>query len=78
MERKEHHVVFNRDLKMWDVKREHAGRVSGRYPTKDMALSAAREFSRNGETELIVHLKNGRIQNPDSHGKDPCPPVDHK
>ncbi len=78
MARKEHHVVFNRDLKTWDVKREHASRVSGRYPTKDKAVGVARDFIKKSGTELIVHLINGRIQNPDSHGKDSCPPVDRK
>jgi hypothetical protein len=25
---------------------------------------------------LIPHLRDGRIQNPNSHGNDPCPPRD--
>lgn len=78
MKREEHHVVHNSTLDCWDVKRNNAERVSGRYDTKQQAVSAAREISRNQKTELIVHLKNGRFQNLDSHGHDPCPPKDKK
>lgn len=76
MSRREHHVVYNDDLGKWDVKKDHAQRVSGRYDTKNDAMDAARQMSRNQNTELIPHLKNGRIQSPDSHGNDPCPPRD--
>ena len=38
------------------------------------------EWSRNQAIkegrELIPHGKDGRIQNPSSHGNDPCPPKD--
>ena len=78
MRRKEHHVVHNPLHGSWDVKREHAQRVSGRYATKGEAMEAGRRMSRNQGTELIPHLKNGRIQNPDSHGNDPCPPRDRR
>ena len=76
MSREEHHIVYNSDLSKWDVKREHAERVSGRYATKAEAMAAGRRMSINQGTELVPHLKNGRIQNPDSHGHDPCPPRD--
>ena len=32
--------------------------------------------SQNQHSELIPHRKDGTIQNPDSHGNDPCPPKD--
>lgn len=76
MRRDEHHVVYNGVLGKWDIKKDNAQRVSGRYDTKDQAMYAARQMSRNQDTELIPHLKNGRFQNPDSHGHDPCPPRD--
>ena len=78
MPRQEHHVVYNRDLNTWDVKRDHSQRVSGRYVDKNTAVHSGRAMSINQRTELIVHLKNNRIQNSDSHGKDPCPPRDRK
>lgn len=76
--RDEHHVVFNAERGGWDVKRNGSERVSGHFDTKQQAVSVGRDISRKQGTELIVHLMNGRIQNLDSHGNDPCPPRDRK
>ncbi|MBF0410971.1 MAG: DUF2188 domain-containing protein [Candidatus Riflebacteria bacterium] len=78
MPRKEHHVVKNTEKGRWDVKREHAQRVSAHAETKAEAISKAREISKNQETELVIHNKDGKISNSDSHGKDPCPPKDKR
>ena len=71
--REEHHVVPNGDRGGWDVIKNGSERASGHYDTKAEAVDAGRRMSRNQGTELITHLRNGRIQNPDSHGNDPCP-----
>ncbi|HQQ20225.1 MAG TPA: DUF2188 domain-containing protein, partial [Exilispira sp.] len=34
----------------------------------------ARKLSKKDNTELIIHKKDGRIQQKDSHGHDPYPP----
>lgn len=68
-----HHVVL-RSEGGWSVKRSGATRASGNYSNKRDAVAAARQFSRNQGTELIVHGKDGQIQRRDSHGKDPFPP----
>ena len=73
--RKEHHVVPNGD-NGWAVRRNGSERASGVYPTKQQAVDAGREMSRNAHTELVVHNKDGKIARPDSHGHDPCPPKD--
>lgn len=78
MSREEHHVVYNSERGGWDVIRNGAERASGHYETKQQAMDAGRIMSRNQNTELIMHLKDGRIQNPDSHGNDPCPPRDKR
>ena len=78
MSREEHHVVPNSERGGWDAKRNGAERASGHYETKSDAMKAGREMSRNAGTEFVVHGKDGRIQNPDSHGNDPCPPKDTK
>ncbi len=75
MPRKEHHIVPNPGGG-WDVKRENAERASGHYRTKAEAEAAGRAMSINGNTELIIHGQDGRIQRSDSHGNDPCPPKD--
>lgn len=76
--RKEHHVVPNRERGGWDVIRNGAKRASAHTETKKKAMAVGREISLNQNTELIPHLKNGQIQNPDSHGNDPCPPKDKR
>ena len=35
MERPEHHVVWNSEKGTWDVKKNNAERVSGRFNTKE-------------------------------------------
>jgi len=76
MPRKEHHVVPNSKRGGWDIKKNNASRASGHYDTKAEAMEAGRRMSQNQHSELIPHRKDGTIQNPDSHGNDPCPPKD--
>ncbi|NRR90928.1 DUF2188 domain-containing protein [Winogradskyella undariae] len=75
MPRKERHVVANPDGG-WDSKREKAERASKHFETKKEAMDWSRQKSRSEGSELIPHKRNGRIQNPDSHGNDPNPPKD--
>lgn len=65
-----HHVVPNPDGG-WDVRRGGAKRASAHFKTKREATAYGHEFSRNGETELKIHNRNGRISQSDSHGNDP-------
>jgi hypothetical protein len=41
---------------------------------KKAAIDRAREISRNTESELYIHKKDGQIGQKDSHGGDPYPP----
>lgn len=75
MPRSTHNVVSNKDGG-WDVKRGGAKRASVHTETKAKAVNIGRQISRNQQTELIIHGRDGRIQNSDSHGSDPCPPRD--
>lgn len=68
-----HHVVPNSGGG-WDVKRGGASRASSHHGTKSEALSRGREISRQQNTELRIHNKDGRIAQSDSHGGDPHPP----
>lgn len=77
MPRDEHHVVPGPNGG-WDVKRSGGERASAHAETKKAAIIIARTISQNQKTELVIHNKNGRIANSDSHGNDPCPPKDHK
>lgn len=75
--RDSHHVVPGPDGG-WDIKKEGANRSSGHFDTKQDAIDRAREISRNQETELVIHNRDGKISRSDSHGHDPCPPWDRK
>ena len=73
MSRKQHHVVPNSNGG-WDVVKPGAGRVSVHADTKKEAIDQGRRISRNQGTEFVIHNKNGRISDSDSHGNDPFPP----
>lgn len=75
MGKKEHHVVPN-PAGGWDVKRNGAKKPSHHFNTKQFAVDKAREISQNQKTELVIHGQDGKIQQKDSHGNDPCPPKD--
>lgn len=68
-----HHVVPNPDGG-WDVRRGGADRVSGHFEKKEQAVDYGRQVSRNQQTELRIHNRDGRIAQSDSHGRDPNPP----
>ena len=75
MKRDTHHVVPNPEGG-WDVKRGGGEKASRHFETKQEAIDGGREISRNQGTELIIHNRDGRISQSDSHGNDPCPPKD--
>jgi hypothetical protein len=68
-----HHIVPNAKGG-WDVKKGGANRSSGHFDSKQDAVDAGRQISRNQDTEFYIHGKDGKIQSKDSHGNDPCPP----
>jgi hypothetical protein len=75
MKRDTHHVVPNPEGG-WDVKRGGGEKASRHFETKQEAIEGGREISRNQGTEFIIHNRDGRISQSDSHGNDPCPPKD--
>ena len=76
MAKNEHHVVPNSSRGGWDVKRIGAQRASIHTTTKAEAVKVGRIMSQRSGSELVVHGRDGRIQQKDSHGSDPCPPKD--
>ena len=76
MAKNEHHVVPNSSRGGWDVKRSNAQRASIHTETKAEAVKVGRIISQRVGSELVVHGRDGRIQQKDSHGNDPCPPKD--
>ena len=67
---KSHHVVPSSNGG-WNVKVSGGERAIKHTDTKQEAVTRAREISRNQHTELVIHNRDGRIAQKDSHGNDP-------
>lgn len=76
MTKNQHHVVPNTSRGGWDVKRSGAQKASVHTTTKTEAVKIGRIMSQRAGSEFYIHGKDGRIQQKDSHGNDPCPPRD--
>lgn len=72
MARKQHHVVPHAGG--WAVKSAGSARANSVHRTQADAIDVARQISRNQRSELLIHGRNGRIRESDSHGGDPHPP----
>ena len=53
---------------------EGNSRLTSTFDTQAEAIERAREISRNQQSELFIHGRNGRIRERDSYGNDPFPP----
>ena len=73
---KNQHIVPNNGK--WSVKGEGNSKSTSTHETKAEAVKAGTEIAKNQKSELVIHGRNGRIQDKDSYGKDPCPPKDKK
>jgi hypothetical protein len=59
----------------WNVKREGAQRSAKTFDTKQDAVDFGRETAKNQPLgQLIIHKKDGTIQEERTYGKDPFPP----
>ncbi|MEN6082909.1 DUF2188 domain-containing protein [Chromobacterium piscinae] len=67
---KTHHVVPNPEGG-WDVKKGGGEKSIKHTDTKQEAVDKAREISKNQQSELVIHNKDGKIGSKDSHGNDP-------
>jgi hypothetical protein len=72
---KSHHVVPNPNGG-WDIKVGGGDKAIKHTDTKKDAIDVARQISQNQKSELVIHNKDGKISQKDSHGNDPCPPID--
>jgi len=58
----------------WAAKKEGTSRASVVTPTQGEAIDAGRRIARREGSELVVHGRDGKIREKDSHGRDPHPP----
>lgn len=63
------HVVPHK--KGWAAKREGASRASVATSTQRDAIDAGRRTAQREGLELVIHGRDGRIRDKDSHGHDP-------
>lgn len=63
--------VTPREGGSWAVKKSGAQRASSVHERKSDAVKVARQAARKEQSELVVHNKDGRIAEKDSHGHDP-------
>ncbi len=68
------HVVPNEEKGGWDIKQSGGQKSSGHFDIKKDAVDRARDISRIQDGELVIHNKDGKIGQKDSHGNDPFPP----
>jgi hypothetical protein len=73
--RKTHHVVPN-PQGGWDSIKGGGSKAIKHFDIKVDAVDFTRQISQNQGSELVIHGKDGKIQQSDSHGHDPCPPKD--
>jgi hypothetical protein len=69
---KQHHVIPNGE--QWGIKLNNGTKSIKNFEIKADAIACARKISRNQNSELFIHGKDGKIQSRDSHGNDPYPP----
>jgi uncharacterized protein YdaT len=74
--KKDIHVVKHQDG--WATKKEGAQRAGGVYDTKKEALENGKNQAKREQVELVIHGRDGKIQDSDSYGSDPMPPRDKK
>lgn len=62
----------------WNVKAGGSSKATKHHDTKAAAEAHATQIAKNQGAELVIHGKDGKIQNKNSFGNDPCPPKDKK
>ena len=70
---KNQHVVPHNGA--WAVRGENNARVTSQHDTQGDAINAGRAIARHQHSELVIHGRDGRIRDKDSHGRDPYPPA---
>jgi Uncharacterized protein conserved in bacteria (DUF2188) len=62
----------------WAVKKEGTEKPLSTHNTKAAVLEKGVAAAKKAQVEHVIHGKDGRIQDKDSYGNDPCPPKDKK
>jgi uncharacterized protein DUF2188 len=68
------HVTWREDEAKWAVQKEGASRAGSLHDQKDSAAQAGRQVAINEHAELLIHGKDGKIQERNTYKSDPFPP----
>lgn len=68
------HVTWRESDSRWAVQKEGASRASSLHEEKDAAAKAGRRNAVNQRSELLIHGKDGTIQERNTYKRDPNPP----
>jgi hypothetical protein len=68
------HVTWREDEAKWAVEKEGSSRASSLHDQKDAAAKAGRQSAMNEHSELLIHGKDGTIQERNTYKRDPYPP----
>lgn len=55
-------VVYDKDTRFWQIRKDGAKRVITSLPTKEEALNRVKELSEKQDISFIVHKKDGKFQ----------------
>jgi len=62
----------------WAVKGAGNDKATKVLSTQQEAIDLARRIAKNKHAEVVIHGKNGKIRDKDSHGNDPSSIKDQK
>lgn len=68
------HVVWREDESKWAVEKEGTSRAASLHDQKESAARAGRQSALNERSELLIHGKDGKIQERKTYKQDPYPP----
>lgn len=55
-------VVYDKDNRKWNIKKDGADRIIDSKLTKQEALDRVKKLSDNNDTKFIVHKRDGKFQ----------------
>lgn len=55
-------VLYDKENRVWIIKKDGAKRVISSFVTKDEALNRVKELSMSNDMNFIVHKKDGKFQ----------------
>ena len=55
-------VIYNKETKVWNIKKDGAKRIIDSRATKEEALKRVKELSDSQDANFVVYKKDGKFQ----------------